>query len=316
MSFSTPLWLLAAALVPLALLIYARARRRDTRYAVRFTAVPTVALASDGGGSSWQRHLPAAFVVAAIAALAFALARPHISYSAPINEASVILVIDHSGSMASNDVAPTRLQAVQRAANTFIDQLPAAAKVGVIGFGSSPDIVQQPSTNHSAARTAINAETANGSTATGNALALALGLLHATEPKHPPSAIVLLSDGAANAGLNPVSEAQQAKQDRVPIFTVALGTPNGTLQNPTDPFAPPIPVPPDPQLMHQIAAASGAQSYDVQNADLLNSIYQHLGAQLGSAMRKHEVTAEFAAGGLVLLLLAAVAAALWTGRLP
>jgi Ca-activated chloride channel family protein len=314
MSFSSPLWLLAAALVPVALLIYARARRRDKSYVVRFTAVPTVALAS-ADGRAWQRHLPAAFAVAAIAALAFALARPHLSYSAAANEASVMLVIDHSGSMSSTDVAPTRLQAVQRAANTFIDQLPTGAKVGVIGFGTSPDIVQQPSVNHNAARTAVSAETANGSTATGNALALALQLLRGTDPKHPPSAIVLLSDGAANAGLNPVTEAQQAKQDRIPIFTVALGTPGGTLANP-DPFGPPVPVPPDPQLMRQIAAASGAQSYDVQNADLLNSIYKHLGAQLGSVTRKHEVTAEFAAGGLILLLLAAVASVRWTGRLP
>jgi Ca-activated chloride channel family protein len=224
-------------------------------------------------------------------------------------------VIDHSGSMAATDVAPTRLDAVQRAANTFIDQLPSGARVGVIGFGSSPDIVQQPSVNHNAARAAIEGQTANGSTATGNALALALQLLRASDPKHPPSAIVLLSDGAANAGVSPVNEAQQARQDRIPIFTVALGTPNGTLANP-DPFAPPVPVPPDPRLMHQIAATSGAQSYDVQNADLLNSIYKRLGAQLGSVTRKHEVTAEFAAGGLVLLLLAAVASARWTGRLP
>jgi Ca-activated chloride channel family protein len=314
MSFSDPLWLLAAALIPAALYLYARVSRRHRRYLVRFTAVPTVSLAVKDD-RSWQRHLPSVFAVTAICALAFALARPHISYSAPINEASVMLVIDHSGSMAATDVAPTRLQAVQHAANTFIDQLPSAAKVGVIGFGSTPDVVQQPSVNHNAARAAIDAQTANGSTATGNALALALQLLRATDPKHPPSAIVLLSDGSANAGVDPVTEARQAKHDRIPVFTVALGTPDGTLQNP-DPFAPPVPVPPDPTLMHQIAVAAGGRSYDVQNADLLNSIYQHLGAQLGSVTRKHEVTAEFAAGGLVLLLLAAVASVRLTGRLP
>jgi Ca-activated chloride channel family protein len=226
-----------------------------------------------------------------------------------------MLVIDHSGSMASNDVAPTRLQAVQRAANTFIDQLPSNAKVGVVGFGNSPDIVTAPVSDHNIARAAIDGVQAAGSTATGSALAVALQLLHASDPRHPPSAIVLLSDGAANAGPSPVDEASQAKAAHIPIYTVALGTPTGTLPNP-DPFSPPVPVPPDPQLMAQIAAASGAKSFTVQNADLLNSIYQRLGTQLGSVTRKREVSGEFAAGALVLVLVAALGSARWSGRLP
>ncbi len=314
MSFSSPLWLLAALLIPVALLAAARARRGRRRYALRFTAVSTVR-AAVAAVPSWQRHLPATFALAAIASLAVALARPHVSYSAPTNQASIMLVIDHSGSMASNDVYPTRLQAVQRAANTFIDQLPAGAKVGVVGFGSSPDVVQAPSTDHGTARSTIDGVAAGGSTDTGPALAVALQLLHGSNRKHPPSAIVLLSDGAANAGVNPVTEAQIARRERIPIFTVALGTPNGTLPNP-DPFGQPVPVPPDPQLMAQIAAASGGHTYQVQNADLLNSIYQHLGSQLGHVTRKREVTAEFAAGGLVLILLAAVGSARWGGLLP
>lgn len=315
MSFKDPAWLLALALIPLAVLAFLAVRRRSNRYVVRFPAAATAALAVAGAGSSWRRYLPATFALTAIAALAFALARPHVSYSKPVDQASVILVIDHSGSMAANDVSPTRLGAVQRAANTFIDQLPGNAKVGVVGFGTTPDVVTAPGTDHNTARNAINGVQAGGSTATGNALAVALQLLRATDPKHPPSAIVLLSDGAANAGVNPITEARQAKTDHIPVFTVALGTPNGALPNP-DPFGQPVPVPPDPQLMAQIAAASGARSYTVQNADLLNSIYQHLGRELGSVERQHEVTAEFAAGGLVLLLLAALGSARWSGRLP
>ncbi|HTX45029.1 MAG TPA: VWA domain-containing protein [Solirubrobacteraceae bacterium] len=314
MSFTSPLWLLAALLIPLALVLYVRARRTRRRYALRFPAVANAQLAL-AAAPGWQRQLPATFALTAIAVLAIALARPHVSYSAPTNEASIMLVIDHSGSMASTDVAPTRLQAVQRAANTFIDQLPAAAKVGVIGFGTTPDVVQAPSTDHATARAAVGAMTANGSTATGNALELALQELHGSDPRHPPSAIVLLSDGAANAGISPVTEAQLAKRERIPIFTVALGTPDGTLPNP-EPFAPPIAVPPDPQLMAQIAAAAGGRSYQVQNADLLNSIYQKLGSQLGHVTRKREVTAEFAAGGLLLILFAAVGSARWGGLLP
>jgi Ca-activated chloride channel homolog len=314
MSFAAPIWLAALALVPAAIAAAVWARRRAARYAIRFPATSTVAAAL-GTGHSWRRHLPAAFALAALAALALALARPHVSYSAPVDEASVMLVSDESGSMASTDVQPTRLAAAESAANAFIDRLPAKAKLGAIAFSTAPNAVQAPETDHTPARSVIDSESAGGGTATGDALALALRLLHAGQAKHQPSAIVLLSDGAANAGQDVSTVAQQAKNDKVPIYTVALGTPNGTLSNP-DPFGPPVAVPPDPQLMAQIAQLSGGRSFDAQTADQLGSIYKRLGTQLGAVTRKREVTAEFAVGGLVLLLLGAAGSTRWSGRLP
>lgn len=314
MSFAAPIWLLALALVPIALAAYLWARRRARRYAIRFTALPTLRTAL-GATPSWPRHVPAALALAAIAALSLALARPRVTYSAPVNEASMILITDHSGSMAANDVQPTRLSAAQAAANTFIDQLPSTVRLGAIGFSTSPDTVQQPLADHSAARANINAQAAGGGTDTGDALQLALSLLHGSSPKHPPAAIVLLSDGAANAGPDPVAVARQAAADHIPIYTVALGTPDGTLANP-DPFGAPISVPPDPQLMQQIAQVSGARAFNAQSADQLSSIYKRLGSQLGTVSRKREVTGLFALGGLVLLVLAAVSGARSAGRLP
>ena len=314
MSFAAPIWLAALALVPVAIAASIWAARRARRYAVRFPATSTVAAAIEVG-SSWRRHLPAAFALAAVAALVVALARPHVSYSAAVDEASVMLVSDESGSMAATDVQPTRLAAAEAAANTFIDQLPAKARVGAIAFSSSPNTEQAPESDHAAARAVINSQSAGGGTATGDALALALRLLHGGRAKHPPSAIVLLSDGAANAGEDVSTVARQAKSDKVPIYTVALGTPGGTLPNP-DPFGPPLAVPPDPQLMAQIADLSGGRSFNAQSADELGSIYKRLGRQLGTVTRKREVTAEFAIGGLALLLLAAVGSARWSGRLP
>jgi len=312
-TFAAPIWLASLALVPIAIVASVAARRRSRRYAVRFPAVATLRIAA-GPSTSWRRHVPAAFALAALAALALALARPHVSYGAPVNETSVMLVLDHSGSMASTDVAPSRLAAAERAADTFIGELPAAARVGVIGFSTTPDLVQAPVTDHNAARAIIGEQVADGSTATGNALALALQLLHGSDSTHPPAVIVLLSDGAANAGQNVLSVAREAAHDRIPIYTVALGTPGGTLQ--PDPFAPPVAVPPDPQLMKQIAQLSGGRSFDAQDAGELSSIYEELGSRLGTVTRKREVTYEFAIGGLALLLLAGVTSTLWSGRLP
>lgn len=314
MSFSSPLWLASLALIPLAIGAWIAARRRARRYAVRFPAASTLALAA-GGGSSWRRLAPAVFALAAIAALALALARPHVSYSAAVNQASVMLVTDHSGSMAATDVQPTRLAAAQRAANTFIDQLPDKVLVGAIAFSTSADAVQAPSADHGEARAIINAQSANGATATGDALELALQLLRGADRKHPPAAIVLLSDGAANRGLDVTTVAREAARDKIPIETVALGTPDGTLPNP-DPLGPPVAVPPDPQSMQQIAELSGGRSFNAQSADELSSIYKQLGRQLGSVTRKREVTVAFAIGGLALLVLAAAGSTRWSGRLP
>lgn len=311
MSFGSPLWLLALALVPLALIAYIRMRRRVKRYAIRFTAVPTVREAA-ASSPAWERHLPAVGALAAVAVLAVALARPQIPVRAPVGQASVMLVSDHSGSMAADDVSPSRLAAAQRAANMFIDELPATVKVGAVAFSGTPDAAQPPVANHRAARAIIDAQTADGGTDTGGALSLALRELHGGDAKHPPSAIVLLSDGAANIGPNPVTEARIARQEHIPIYTVALGTAHGVL---SDYFGQVVPVPPDPQLMRRIAEVSGGRAFSAKSADQLSSIYKSLGSKLGSVTRKHEVTALFAIGG-VLLLVAAAGAAVRSRLLP
>ena len=314
MSFAAPVWLLTLALVPAGVAAYLWARRRTRRYAIRFPAVATVreVVATT---PTWERHVPAALALAAVALLGVALARPRVTDHVPTGQANMVLVTDHSGSMAAQDVQPNRLAAAVAAANTFIDQLPSTVRVGAIGFGTSPDAVQGPAADHAQARSLVDSLTANGGTDTGDALELALQLLQGSNPKHVPSAIVLLSDGAANAGPDPVSVSQQAKKDRIPIYTVALGTDSGVLPNP-DPFAQPQPVPPDPELMQAIARVSGARAFNAHSSDELSSIYKKLGSQLSTVTRKREITAWFAAAGVVLLIGAAVSSARWSGRLP
>ncbi|HWF55152.1 MAG TPA: VWA domain-containing protein [Solirubrobacteraceae bacterium] len=314
MSFADPTWLLALALVPVALVAYLYTQRRARRYAIRFPALETLKLAAEGTRASWARHIPIVLALAAIAALALALGRPRTTYKVAVEQASIMLVLDHSGSMAATDVQPTRLGAAEAAADNFVAKLPVGIKIGAIGFSTTPDLVQGPVASHNAATELINSQQAGGSTATGNALALALELLHASDPKHPPSAIILLSDGSANAGQSPVAVADEAAKDRIPIDTVALGTPDGSIQ--ISPLYPPQPVPPDPQLMQAIARASGGRSFDAQSADELSSIYNHLGDQLGSITRRREVTADFAIAALVLLLGAVALGVRVSGRLP
>ena len=314
MSFGSPVWLAALALIPAAVALQLLSRRRARRYAIRFPAFETLREAA--GGATWLRHVPVGLLLAGIAALALALGRPHVTRRVAVQQASIMLVTDHSGSMASTDVQPTRLAAAEQAADTFIAKLPSGVRVGAVAFSSAPDATQGPVADKAPARSIIDNQQADGATDTGDALEVALQLLGAGNAKHPPSAIVLLSDGAANAGANPVTVAAQAARDRVPIYTVALGTPEGMLQEGGGPFSPSIPVPPDPALMAQIARTSGGRAFDAQTADELGSIYKDLGTKLGSATHKSDITALFAAVGLVAVALGAAGSARLSGRLP
>lgn len=313
MSLASPLWLLALVLIPLGILAARLAQRRSRRYAVRFPAVATLREAA-GSTAGWSRYIPAALLLGAVAALAVALARPRVPYRTPIGNASLVLVLDHSGSMAADDVQPTRLIAANRAAKTFADQLPSSVRLGAITFSNAPDAVQQPVSNHAAALALLRSASANGGTNTGGALQLALQILHGSSRSHPPSAVVLLSDGAANLGVSPIVVAAQAKREHIPIYTVALGTPNGVLS--TGPFSPPQAVPPDPELMDQIASTSGGRAFDAQSANQLSSIYKALGRRLGSVGRQRDITVDFAAAGLVLLLGAGLLSVRSWGALP
>jgi Ca-activated chloride channel homolog len=315
-SFATPIWLLGLALVPLAIMAYQASRRRGSRYAVRFTAVPALKAAATAV-PAWRRHLPAALALAALTALVLALAKPEKTVAVPIERASIMLVTDHSRSMSATDVEPDRLSAAQRAARTFLNTLPDQVRVGAVAFSDTPDAVQAPSSDHDDARRIVDGQVADGATATGAALEVAIDALKNDKQKgkRPPSAIILLSDGKTTVPPDPVPIARTAGQLKIPIYTVALGTRDATVPNP-NPFGTPLLVAPDPATLREIARVSGGKAFTAEDSDSLKSIYKTLGSQLGTKEQKKQITASFAIGGLVLLLGAAGASLRFAGRLP
>ncbi len=313
MSFQAPLFLASLAVVPVALGAYVLVRRRRRRYSVRFTGTPTL-VAIVGSVPGWRRHLPAALFALALATLAVALARPEATVAVPVERASVLLVTDVSGSMRATDVEPSRLDAARSAALDFLDRLPEEAQVGTVAFSSVAHTLDRPGSDRDAVREVIENLNADGGTATGDALHQALELLGPREGEgRPPAAIVLLSDGETTAGRDPVDVSREARRARVPIYTVALGTPEGTIETP-DGIT--IPVPPDPETMREIARASGGRAFTAEDAEGLDSVYESLGSRIGSRREPREITAGFAAGGLALLLAAAGLSVRGLGRLP
>jgi Ca-activated chloride channel homolog len=314
-SFIAPLGLLVLFALPLALIAHVAAGRRRRRYPVRFPALATLAAVA-APEPRWSRHLPFALLALALAALAVSLARPEKTVQVPVERASVVLVTDISRSMSATDVSPTRLEAARGAAENFLDKVPDQLRVGLVAFSDSAQTLQTPTTDHDAVSSALDTLQPISGTATGAGLGTALDDLKirggGDSARRPPAALVLLSDGSATDGAAADRVAAEARRLRVPIYTVALGTPNGTieLQGRT------LRVPPDPDALERIATTSGGQAFEAEDSDQLEGIYDRLGSQIGTKPEKREITTYFAGAALLLLGAALVSSLRLGGRLP
>jgi len=311
MSFQAPIVLAGLVAIPLALAALALARRRPARYVVRFPALPTLQAVMPRT-PRWRRAVPTALLCLALAGLVTALARPEATVAVPVEKASVVLVTDTSGSMNATDVSPTRLAAAQRAAERFLGRVPKSLQVGLVAYSDGTNTVVRPTQDRDEVKSTLESLQAEGGTATGDALSSALEALGRRGEKAPPAAIVLLSDGASQSGQDPNTVAQQAKAAGVPIYTVALGTPDGVVQTPDGQM---LQVPPDPDALRQIAQTSGGRAFTAQDSDALDSVYETLGSKIGTKKEKREISAGFAAAGLLLLGGALFTSLRWRSRI-
>ncbi len=254
MTFASPELLLLLLLVPVALVLYLLVQRRRAKYVVRFTNVDLLSNLVPKA-PRWRRHVPTAFYLAAIAALAIALAKPSAVMNVPREEATVMLAMDVSRSMIATDVSPTRLDAAKQAAETFVKQLPAGFRVGLVAFSTDARLVVAPTTDRAQVQQALDNLQADGGTALGDAIVVSLQATAdarttsattgtpapspspsasptpSADPAQPPLvATVLLSDGANSTGsTEPLDAASQAAAANMPVYTIALGTQDGTV---------------------------------------------------------------------------------------
>ena len=339
MSFGHPLLLLTLLVVPAAIGLFVLAERRRMRYAVRFTNLEV--LAGVVGGRGWRRFVPLALFLLALAALCVAVARPHVHRLVPRERATVILVIDASRSMESRDIKPSRLGAAQEAVRTFLERVPKRMRVGLIVFAGDAQVAAPPTTDRDLVRESvadIDRFAGFGGTAIGDALAAAaeLGAQAVADgnasvaaadtrsgPTHGLVSILFLSDGAQTRGtLLPLEGADRAKAAGIPVYTVALGTPHGTIDLGAGggfgggDFSGPRRVPPDPATLRAIAQRTGGQFFAARSSDSLQAAYKKLGSRLGRTPGRSEVTFAFLAGAAVLLTAAGLLSARRSPRLP
>jgi Ca-activated chloride channel homolog len=298
LSFASPQFLAGLALIPVVVVLYVRAERRPQSFAPAHL-LPSVAPRRAG----WRRHAAVTGYGVALAALLVALAKPQATVAVATEQARVMIVTDRSGSMQADDVAPTRLAAAKKAAGTFLDTVPDKVRVGAVAFNQKAEVLQSPTRDHDAVREALQSIKPAGSTATGDAISAALKDITGKAP----AAIVLLSDGKSVRGSDPLDAAETAKERKIPIYTVALGTAQGTINGGEA-------VPPDPATLAKIAKLTGGRAFTAGDVKSLDQVYKRLGSQVATEKQKLEVTNLFAGGALALMVLSALASIRTFGR--
>jgi Ca-activated chloride channel family protein len=315
-SLVAPWLLLALLLVPVAAGLYVWWERRRTRGAEPW-ATAALMPAVTRGTPRWHRHVAPAIYLAALAVLLFSLAQPQRDVTVKVEQASVMLVTDRSGSMRSEDLKPSRMEAVKAAAGEFLDQVPDDLRVGALAFNQKTRLLASPTTDRDRVRRQIGTLTGAGSTATGDALNAALAILRPQGEDGPrtPAAVVLLSDGENVRGADPIAVAKKAGKLGVRVFTIALGTDTGTLTSTKkDGTTKTERVPPDRDAMAEIARESDGRTYDAPTVDALKSVYAELGSDVAERPGKDQVTSAVVGLARVLLLVGAGVSLRLTGR--
>jgi Ca-activated chloride channel homolog len=319
-SFDRPIALLVLIVVPLAAAAYLAFDRRRQTHAARFATpalYPNVVARSPGR----LRHVPVIVLLGALTVLLTGFARPHATLSVKREEATVMLALDVSRSMTATDVRPSRLAAAQAAARRFLEEVPDSYQVGVVTFASRANVAAAPTEDRDFASAALSQARSGEGTALSEAVVLSLraaGRVQTPDGERPPASILLISDGAQTVGrVTPLQAAQRARTAGTPVFTVALGTPDGVVERKlTGGFTERIRVPPDPASLQRVAKASGGEFFAALDEEDLRRVYDELGSRIGKRDKSSEVTVAFAGGGMFLLLAAGALSTLLFRRLP
>jgi Ca-activated chloride channel family protein len=327
MEFIIPpmLWWLALPAVLLA--AYALAQSRRAIGAVPFSSLALLRAALEGRPSTaGRRHVPPVIVACALGVAAVALARPAVRVPIPRDRATIVLVLDVSGSMQASDMFPSRLSAAKRASKAFVDTLPSGFRVGVVSFSSTASLVQPVTEDHAAIHAAIDELKSDGGTAIGEGMQVALASLPpdvllgtapvptpppsgiGQPPPPPPAVILLLTDGENTEGVPPLDVAQKARTANVPVFTVGMGSRGGGFGGRGGGI--------DEPLLREIAAQTGGQYYYAPNGGELRRIYSDLGVALGWDFERDEISQYFAAAAAALSAVGLGLAFLWLHRQP
>lgn len=344
MNFLWPqfLWLLLA--LPLLVAAYLWLLRRKKKMAVRYASLSIVKEAM-GGGAQWRRHIPPMLFLLALAAMLLAAARPLAVIALPIQQETIILAIDVSGSMRATDVQPSRLVAAQNAAKAFLAELPRNVKVGIVAFAGSAQVAQIPTLNREDLHSAIDRFQLQRGTAIGNGIVLSMATLfpdagidigamsfgqersrgrsldqagNTPKPFTPvapgsygSAAIILLTDGQRTTGIDSIEAARVAADRGVRIYTVGVGTVDGETIG-FEGWSMRVRL--DEDTLKDIALRTQGEYFHAGTAEDLKKVYETLSSRLMVEKKETEISALLALLAAVLAMASAGLSVLWFNR--
>lgn len=348
MSLLWPGFLYLGLLIPLAIAIYVWFLQRRRRFAVRYSSLSLVREAATK--QSWlRRHFPFLLFLLALASLVFALGRPVATVMIPSNKATVILAVDVSRSMCSTDIPPNRLEVARDAALTFIQNNAAGRQVGIVAFAGFAELIQPPTSDLRLLENAVGYLAPARRTAIGSAILRSLDAISEVDDRVAPSElstsfnpsgapqlsgnyvphiIVLLTDGASNAGPLPVIAAEQAIERGVRVYTIGFGTTHNTSPmncGADDPFGGGFGSPfgggggggggfrreIDEETLKQVAEMTGGEYYVATSAGELQDVFENLPTYVIATRETTEISVFFSGIAALLGILALALAFLW-----
>jgi len=332
MIFIWPAMLLLLLVIPAFALMYARIQQRRRRLVTSYGSLGLVAGSSPGA----RRHVPPILFLTGLAILIFALARPQAVVSLPRLEGTVILAFDVSGSMAADDMQPTRMEAAKVAAQDFVERQPNTVLVGVVAFSDSGIAIQQPTNEQADVLGAIRRLAPQRGTSLGNGLIAALNTIATggqevtnyysnMTPMPSPTltpvprgtytsdVIILLTDGENNEEPDPLLIAQTAADLGVRIYTVGIGSAAGANLE-IEGFV--VHTMLDEAMLQQISLMTGGTYFNAESQEDLINIYDNLIPQLVIKPEEMEITPIFAGMSILILLIGGMTSLLWFGRVP
>ncbi len=340
MTFLWPTMLWGLALLPLLVLLYVWLLKRRKQTALRYASLSLVKEAM-GKGRAWRRHVPPAMIFVAIAALLLAAARPAAFITLPMQQETIVLAMDVSGSMRAADVLPNRLVASQEAAKSFVADLPRNVKIAVVAFAGTAAVVQAPTLDRDDVNASIDRFQLQRGTAIGSGLVLSLATLFPEagidlsqitgqrnmppgpndKPRQefapvPPgsyasAAIILLTDGQRTTGPDSLEAAKMAADRGVRVYTVGIGTKEGETIG-FEGWSMRVRL--DEETLKSIANLTRGDYFYAGTAADLKKVYQGLSTRLIVEKKETEISALFAAFGALLVVIAAALSVWWFGR--
>jgi len=256
MSFAWPFALTALLAVPVLTGAYVWQLRRRRRQVVKYSSAALIRAAGPPK-AGWRRHVPVALVLAALAFLGLAGARPQVSAQVPVSSSAVILAIDVSGSMCSTDVSPNRLAAAQDAVRQFVKAQDGSTRLGLVVFSGFAQVAVAPTDDRDTLLKAVDSLTVGRGTTIGAAILKSIDAISQIDNAVPPAGtdtgaasptpggsptptpkpegapaqpvpeiVVLLTDGANTRGITPQDAAKEAAARGVRIYPIGFGTTN------------------------------------------------------------------------------------------